>query len=169
MGRKVGSIDYTPFVLLGALGIGAYFLYTKFFGSGGNAANNQSIDQGTAQSVASDIASQQAAGAIQTLSNAEASGIATQLYNLGIGSKSQTDQDKMVRLIIQANTELDLLTIEKFFATKQAASSVFSTCYTLGIGCQSYDLATWLGTALDQQHLATVNNYFSSIGVYTSF
>lgn len=168
--RKIGSIDYTPFVLLGALGIAAYFLWEKLFpgGSGAqqNAANNAGITASTQSALTADIAQLTAQGAVQTLSNAEASGIASQLYDLGISANpvAQPDQDKMVRLIIQVNSQLDYDAVAQYFATK-SANTGFSLSNIFGSNNTSYDLAGWLGATLDASHQATVDNYFSSEGI----
>jgi hypothetical protein len=168
--KKIGSIDYTPFVLLGALGIAAYFFWEKLFpgGSGAqqNAANNAAITASTTSALQGDIAALQAQGASQTLSNAEASGIASQLYDLGISGNpvAQADQDKMERLIIQANTQLDYDTIAEYFSTK-TANTGFSLSNIFGSNNTSYDLAGWLSATLDAAHLAVVDNYFSAQGI----
>jgi hypothetical protein len=169
-GKKMGSIDYTPFVLLGALGIAAYFLWEKLFpgGSGAqqNAQNNADITAATSSALATDIATLQSQNAVQTLSNAEASGIASQLYDLGISNTpvAQSDQDKMVRLIIQVNTQLDYDAIAQYFLTK-SANTGFSLSNFFGSNNTSYDLSGWLSATLDAAHIATVNNYFSSQGI----
>jgi hypothetical protein len=174
MARKIGSIDYTPFVLLGALGIGAYFLYQKLFpgGSGGqqNDANNAAINASTQSALTSDIATLKSQNAVQTLSNAAASGIASQLYDLGISGNPvpQANQDKMVSLVIQANTQLDLDTIAQYFATKNANTG-FSLSNFFGSNNTSYDLSGWLGATLDAAHLQTVNGYFSAEGISAYF
>ena len=171
MKRSVGAINYN-LVILAALGVGGYYLYQKFFGSGNaqNAANNAAITTTTAQTTAGDIAAATAAGGVQTLSNAEASGIASQLYDLGISGNpvAQSDQDKMVRLVIQANTQLDLLAIESFFSTKNANTG-FSLSNIFGTNNTAYDLAGWLNATLDPAHLATVDNYFSQQGIKAYF
>jgi hypothetical protein len=174
MAKKVGSIDYTPIVLIGALGLAAYFLWNKLFpgGSGAaqNEANNATVAAGTTSSIQTDQASLKAAGGIQTLSNAEASGIASQLYDLGISGNpvSQTNQDKMVQLVIQANTQLDLLAIEQYFQTKNANTG-FSISNFFGSNNTSYDLSGWLNATLDPTHLATINEYMSAQGISMYF
>jgi hypothetical protein len=168
--KKIGSIDYTPFVLLGALGIGAYFLWSKLFpgGSGAaqNEANNAAITASTQGALQSDIATLQSQGATQTISNAEASGIASQLYDLGISGNPvpQANQDKMQNLIIQVNSQLDYDTIAQYFGTKNANTG-FSFSNLFGSNNTSYDLAAWLGATLDAAHLATVDQFFSAQGI----
>lgn len=168
MGKKVGEINYTPIILVGAIGLGIYLLWDKisavFGGSAANAANNDALTAGQASSVNTDIATQTAAGGLQTISNAEASGIAAQIYSLGISGNpvSQSNQDRMVTLMIMVNTPLDLLTIEKYFGTKQADDSFFSSCNLLGTNCRAYDLASWLGATLDFPHLNKINNFYSA-------
>lgn len=174
MRKNIGEINYTPIILVGALGVGVYLLWDKissvFGGSAANAGNNQGITDAAAGSVVSDINAQTAAGGIQTMPNAQASGIASQIYSLGISGNpvSQSDQDRMVQLLIQVNTPLDLLTIEKYFGTKQAGSSWFSTCNLMGFDCQAYDLSAWLGATLDSAHITKLNNYLSAqqIGIF---
>jgi hypothetical protein len=175
MRKRVGSIDYTPFLLLGALGVGAYFLWTKFFGSGGsgadqNAANNAAITASTATALQTDIAKLQAAGAAQTLSNAEASGIASQLYDLGISGNPvpQANQDRMVTLMIQVNSQLDLDLVSQYFATKNASTG-FSLSNFFGSNNTSYDLSGWLGATLDPAHLQKIDMYLSAQGISAYF
>lgn len=172
--KKIGSIDYTPFVLIGAIGVGVYFLWGKLFpgglpgsqGSAQNDANNASITAAAQSALQTDITNLTAQGAASTLSNAEASGIASQLYDLGISGNPvpQANQDKMVRLIIQVNTQLDYDTIANYFLTK-TASSGFSASNFFGSNNTTYDLAGWLGATLDAAHTTTVDQYFSSQGI----
>ena len=170
MGKQVGEINYTPIILVGALGLGVYLLWDKIsaaFSSAANTGNNQAITDAANSSVQADIAAQTAAGGIMTISNAQASGIASQIYSLGISGNpvAQSDQDRMVNLLIQVNSKLDLLNIEKYFGTKQAGSSFFSTCNLLGYNCQAYDLSAWLGATLDSAHIAKLNNFLSAQGI----
>jgi hypothetical protein len=171
MARKIGSVDYTPFILLGALGIGAYFLYSKLAGgSAASASNNAAIDQSTSSAVASDLATQQAAGTKQTLGNAQLSGMASEIYSLGTSSTtlSSTDQDRVVQIMSEVKTSVDLLVLQNYFGTKQA-STFFSSCNLMGIDCTSYDLSAWLNAILDAQHLAEVNQYLAMQGIVFSF
>lgn len=172
--RRIGSMDYTPIVVLGALGLGAYFLYNKLFpgGSGAaqNAQNNADVTTATTSALQSDIATLKASGGIQTLSNAEASGIASQLYDLGISGNPvpQANQDKMVNLVIQANTQLDLDAIAQYFATKNANTG-FSLSNFFGSNNTSYDLSGWLNATLDPAHLQKIDMYLSAQGLSAYF
>ena len=175
MGRKkVGSIDYTPFILLGVIGVGAYYLLNKLglLGPSALSSNNASVTAGTSAALATDIQNSKAAGIQQSASNSALSGYAHSIFTLGskqAGAASDADQATIVSILSNVNNDTDMLILEQYFGTQFTTTSNWSPCALIGIWCQATDFPTFIREVLSPENLALVNQNFSGNGLSTQF
>jgi hypothetical protein len=159
--------DYSKYIIPVAVVVGGYFLLKNFGLFGGTSAADQNaagITAASQQGVADAISTDQASGGIATINQAQAAGIANTIFN------SMSDQDAIVRQLIQVNTLQDLLLTIQAFGTKQAggaACSLFGGI--MSSVCGTYDLPSFVRATLDNSHLATVNNYLSAQNINYQF
>lgn len=161
--------DYAEYILPVGILVAGYFLLKNFglFG-GAAAANASSITQASAAGTTAAIAADNAAGGFATINQAQAAGIANNIYNSGVASP--VDQDGIVQNIIEANTLQDLLLIIQAFGTKQAGGAMCSLFGGfLSATCGTYDLPSWIRADLDAAHIATINTYLSNQGINYQF
>jgi len=176
--KKVGSIDYTPFILVGVLGVGGYFLWKSGFFSSGNALNNQAIANNNSASIASDLAAAKQAGEVQQQSNSALQAIAASIYtglsqdianNITNLQASETAQDAAVYQFSLIGSLVDLLLVIQYFGTKNIGTSFFSICQSLGLGCTAVGLQQYLDLTLDSDHIAQINQDLSGNGINYQF
>jgi hypothetical protein len=166
MSKKISGIDWTPIILVAAAVGGVWYVFKNGnpFASSANSGNNASIDSNTTAAASSTLATLQSQGQTPDLSQAQASSIATVVYNEGLdGSDSAMNQ--IESSIIQCFNDADYYLVMQMFGTKQAATSVWSTCALLGFNCQAMDLTSWLKAVLDSDHREAVNEYFAASGM----
>lgn len=166
MSKKISGIDWTPIILIGVLGGAAWYFLKNGnpFASTANSGNNAAIDSGTASSTASTLATLATSGTNPTLSAAAASGIANDIYTQGLdGSDLATEQ--IVQDLTQCQNDADITLIAKYFGTKQAATSFFSTCNLLGFNCQALDLPSWIKSVCSNDEIAEINYHFQGEGM----
>jgi hypothetical protein len=165
---KASQIPWEKYIIPAGVVVGGYFLLKKFnlFGDSGTTINNDQTAAQTTAAVDKSLADAKKAGDFATLTDSQAAGIANAIYTAGINDDAYTARQQ----IIQVNTLTDLLKVIKAFGTKQAAESKWSTCYTLGFGCNAYNLAGFLHLPfMDQQNLNIINNYLSAQGINYNF
>jgi hypothetical protein len=164
--KKIGDINYTPFILIGALGIGAYFLYEAFFGgTSANSANNNAITQNTTAANASTLAQSQAV-VPQTLSQSQVNAIATDIYNQGQTGNAATNmlasdaaQQQIHDDLMQINNATDWYAIVSAFGAK-------TSCVFASTGCQNYDLASWIKALCAPAVVAEINqDVFANLSI----
>ena len=168
--KKIGSIDYTPIIVLGLLGGVAYWLLRPGgFLSSGNAQNNLGITAGNAASVSSDLQAAAANGSQQQQSSTALQAIATNIYNTGTADwtlpLSSSDQDSIVYQMSLIGTLTDLLLVIQDFGTKNVGTHWYSVCLSLGVGCTAVSLNQFLVMVLDSDHLAQVNSDLQGNGI----
>ena len=160
----IGSIDYTPFILLAVLGAGGYFVYQKFFGSSTGAqaaaANTSAITQTNASAIQQAQAANAATGQTTTLSATQISSNANTIFSLGTSGNpvSDDDQYQIQNIVIECNNNADWLALVAAFGTKQVET---------GTGqINADDLVTFLtGVLTNPQYVTTVNQFFSDTGI----
>lgn len=172
--KKVGSIDYTPIIILGLVGGGLYWLLRPGgFLSSGNAQNNLGISSGNAASVSADLKAAAANGDVQQQSNTALQSIASSIYNTGTDTWDlplpTQDQDNIVYQMSLIGTLTDLLIVIKDFGTKNLGTHWYSVCLSLGLGCTALDLNGFLHLVLDSDHLAQINSDLIGNGVNYQF
>lgn len=180
--RRVGA-DYgwvgPVAVLAGIAGIG-YLVYKYVIPSlqSGNSANNAATT--TANQTAAQQAQAQAtaAGIQPTLNANEIAAIANEVYTAGKNAASATDLEAITQNLTQCNNIADLNGVIAAFGTKSIPSgdvtSNLNLCFSLGIGCISVGLDTFvvtIYTAYDPtgQSLENLNSYFTSQGINYQF
>jgi len=174
-GFDFGKIEWEKLVIPAAVIGGGYLVYKKFFAGGSispqTSQNNQTI-QDNQNSVASTISQLQNSGSNQTISDAQAAGIADSIWSIGSGSSLTTAQQDQIRyLVMQANTTLDLLAIIKAFGVKKINTNTFflNLCYLFGINCQSIDLPGYLKIALSSDEISELNQYLIAQNINYQF
>jgi hypothetical protein len=171
MGRKrMGSVDYTPIIMLGLIGGGLYWLFRPGgFLSSGNAQNNIDIASGNASSVEADLKNAASSGDQQQQSNTALQSIASTIYNTGTDSwdlpLSSSVQDSIVYQMSLIGTMTDLLLVFKYFGTKKLGTHWYSVCLSMGLGCTAMNLFQFLVFVLDTDHLKQVNDDLQGNGV----
>jgi hypothetical protein len=171
-GVGIGKIDFSKYILPVGLVVGGYLLLknTSLFSSvkTGVTANNEATTAATRAALSSSIASAAAAGDLQTITTAELTSLANDIFTQGIASTP--NQDQIERDIIQVNTLTDLLQMMSAFGTREAnTGSVFSICAMTGFNCAALDMATFVRAALDQTHLQAVNSYLQAQNINYQF
>jgi hypothetical protein len=171
------KIDYSRFILPLGVVIGGYFLlsnlpniFKNVFTAPSTSSNNNTVNN--AGNVDATIKQLQDAGEIQTISTAEAGGIANQIWSIGSGSELTTGQQDQIRyLVIKANTTLDLLHIIKAFGIKNVNHSTFfiNTCNLFGVNCEAVDLPSYVRLALSVTEIQGINDYLSAQNINYSF
>lgn len=160
------KIAYEKYIIPAAVVVGGYFILKQFglFGGGAAAANQQGVASTSSAGAAAAINADKAAGGFATINQAQAAGIANNVFN------SIDNQDNIVRQLIQVNTLQDLLLVIQAFGTKQAGGAM---CNIFGgflsATCGTYDLPSWVNANLDASHLSTLNGYLSDQGINYSF
>lgn len=175
--RAIGEaqINYTPIILLGLGGVGVYLLATNFsklFGSGANQSNNSAVDSAVSDTNDQALRDAIAHGYAQTISQAQATSLANDIWNQAIsssGTVSSAAQDRMVADFDHVATIADVYALKKAFGTRQGSGSFWSTCNFFGFNCQSLDLDTVMSLAMDQSHLDQINTYLSSRNINYQF
>jgi len=154
-------------VVLLAVGTGLYFLFKNGnpFASNANSSNNQAIDQNTASSTASTLNTLAQQNVTPSLTAAQASGLATDIYNKGMTG----DQQTIISDLNQCVNDADIYLIMQYFGTKQAATSFLSTCNLLGFNCSALDLPSWVKSVLDQDQIDQINSNYQQDGMSFQF
>lgn len=183
MARSRVGADYGwvgPVAILAALA-GTVYLVVKYVIpslQSGNSANNQAT---TTANQSAAIQSQQqasAAGIQPTLNANELANIANQVYSLGKSASGIGDLQSINDQLTQCNNIADLNGVISAFGTRNIPSgdvtSSFNVCFSLGIGCTSVGLATFVRTiymAYDPSggELETLNGYFADQGINYTF
>ena len=180
--RRVGA-DYGwigPVAIVGAL-VGAGYLAWKYLIpalQNGNSANNATTTAANQTAAQQSAAQAAAAGIAPTLNANEMANIANQVYSLGKNASGLSDLQEINGQLTQCNNIADLNGVIAAFGTKSIPSgdvtSSLNTCFSLGIGCISVGLATFVDTiygAYDPSgsELETLNSYFSSQGINYTF
>lgn len=169
-GSKVSGNDWIgPVVMLGALGIGGYFLYTFLKTStpgAGTTANNAAVTTTSAATAASALQASQASGVVQSINDTTLNGYATSLTNLITTQDTfPVDADTAMQIqniVVQMNTATDWLRLVQLFGTKNYnAGGSQSLCSWFAINCQQADLPGLLKVALPPSNINTINSYFS--------
>lgn len=167
---RISGNDWVgPVVMLGALGIGGYFLYQFLQGStpgAGTTANNAAITTSTASTSSAALQASQAAGVAQTINDTTLNGYVTSLTNLITTQSSfPLDSDtaaQVQNIVIQMNTATDWLRLVQLFGTKNYnGGGSQSLCSWFAINCQSADLPGLLKVALPASNISTINSYFA--------
>lgn len=170
-GSKVSGNDWVmPVVMLGALGVGGYFLMQMLKTStpgAGITANNNAITTTSASTAASSLATAQAAGIAQTINDTTLNGYATTIANTITPIVSfPVDSDTAMtiqNIVTQMNTSADWFRLVQLFGTKNYnAGGSQSLCSWFAIGCNSADLPGMLKATLPQSTVNTINSYFAT-------
>jgi len=175
--KKLGSIDYTPIIVLGALLGGAYYLVKSGFFSSGNAINNSQLTAQNATAVNSDLQAAQASGEQQQQSNTSLQNIASSIYQFGTdsseisvgGTLSDTAQSNIVDQMSLIGSLVDLLLVIKFFGTKNVGTHWYSICNSLGVGCTAVNLNDFFDVVLSKQNIALINQNLAGNGINYTF
>jgi hypothetical protein len=169
-GKKIGSVDYTMLIILAAVGVGAYFLFSNigslFGGSAANTANNNAITANTTAAQAADLANSTKT-VPPTLSVSNAASIANDIYAQAntysfITGISTAAQLQILFDINQIENISDYYLVAQSFGTKNM------NCSPLG-GCTAMDLPTAVKFVLTQDQIAEINNNFADSGINFSF
>jgi hypothetical protein len=163
--RGVGDINYTPLIILGALGIGAYALYQGIFGgTSPNTANNQAIAAQTQTAQASTLA-QSTAKVVGTMSSSNLNSLATDIYNQGNTGNaadnqlaSDAAQAQIVQDLAQMGNITDWYGLQTAFGTK-------SSCTVFSLGCQTFTLDSWIKAVCSPEVIAEINSNFAVAGI----
>jgi hypothetical protein len=164
--KKIGDINYTPFILIGALGIGAYFLYEAIFGGppSGGSQNNLAQAQQTAAAQAAALAASQATTP-GTLNSAQASSIANDIYAQLQTYSSLTGgiTDAAAQQILFDMNQVQNIT--DYYAVANAFGSKNINCNLFGSACTAMDLPTAIKFGLNAANLQILNNTFAQYGI----
>lgn len=169
MRKKMG--DNTGLIVGGVVvigvGIGLYFLFKNGnpFASAANTSNNAAIDANTSASTASTLNTLAQSNIVPQLTNAQASALATDIYNKGYTG----DQQTIISDLNQAVNDADIYLIMQYFGTKQAATSFLSTCNLLGFNCAALDLSSWVKSVLNSDQIAQINSNYQQDGMSFQF
>lgn len=163
----MGSIDYTPFILIAALGIGGYFLYQAITGGGlsnlfsgagakASAANQASIQATNASATAATQAQVTASGQQPTLTPSQLASNANSIFNDGIQGNPvpDSDQESIRDTVIECNNTADWIGLVAAFGSRNVTDSNGNT--------HADDLATFLRGTLDSDYVESINDYFSN-------
>lgn len=166
------KINWEKYIIPVGVVVGGYVLLksTNLFNGlkTGTTANNEASAAATAAALDNSIANAKASGDFATITDAQASSLANDIYVQGV--KSVPDLDQMERDIIQANTLTDLLKMMKFFGTREANTGTwYSVCAFTGLNCTALDMATFVRNSLDASHIASVNSYLSAQNINFQF
>lgn len=180
--RRVGA-DYSwvgPVVILGLVAGGGYLAWKYLLPAlqSGNSANNSTT--ATANTTAAAQSQQQAAAAgIQPTLNAnEMANIANQVYSLGKSASSVNDLENITSQLVQCNNLADFNGVVAAFGNKSIPSgdvtSSLNICFSLGIGCISVGLGTFVTTIYNAYdptgaELQNLNQAMTAIGVNYQF
>ena len=175
--NKLGSIDYTPIIVLGALFGGAYYLVKSGFFSSGNDLNNGQLAEQNAAAVNADLKAAQASGEQQQQSNTALQNIASSIYQFGTdtsqisvgGTLSDTAQSNIVDQMGLIGSLVDLLLVIKFFGTKNVGTHWYSICNSLGVGCTAVNLNDFFDVVLSKQNIALINQNLAGNGINYTF
>lgn len=170
-GSKVSGNDWVmPVVMLGALGVGGYFLLQMLKTStpgAGITANNNAVTTTSAATAASSLAAAQAKGIAQSIDDTTLNGYVTAITNtITPVSSFPLDSDTAMtiqNIIVQMNTSADWFRLVQLFGTKNYnAGGSQSLCSWFAIGCNSADLPGMLKATMPQSNINTINSYFAS-------
>lgn len=172
-GQGMGSIDYTPFLLLAALGIAGYVVYEKFFGGGAgtaaSAANKTAVTTTNATATAQTQADIAATGQTPTLTASQLSSNANSIFSLGLtGNPVPDDDQEQIRdIVIECNNDADWIGLVSAFGTKNVSSAGFLQQNTSGgnLSSNADDLPTFLRGTLDQSYIDSINDFFTNTGI----
>lgn len=168
-GKVNGTADYI--VPLGIVGLGAliawkFGLFTTPAPTGGGAGNKATTTTTTTAAATNDVAAAQAANVVQSLSNSQIAGIASQLTNLF--NANPIDQEAVVNAVIQVNTSLDWALLEQAFGTKDYSNSDdwFGLCSSFGLDCHTVNLDSALMSSItDATQKMNLNGYFAGVNI----
>jgi hypothetical protein len=190
--KKVGSIDWTPLIVLGVLGVGAAFAYKALFGSGsggggglihsvlgptGTTTNNQATQnaQNAANTAAGGMAPAPALPA-PTITTSQAANAANTIFTTALngassidGSVDDGDQDTITNQVLLANNISDLNLIIAAFGTRQVSGNFLDLCGVAGYDCTAVTLGPFLHMALSPANLAQLNDDIANSQINFSF
>jgi hypothetical protein len=167
--KSLGKFEYSDLIIPGALIIGGYFVFKKLgiISNDTTKANSQTSAQ-LQSALAASIAAAASKGDFQTLTDAQISSLANDIWTNGISSS--VNQDQIVTDVIQANTLTDLLKIMQSFMTKPVnTGSWYSWCALFRVNCDVVDMGTFVRAVLDSSHLNTINDYLSAQNINYHF
>jgi hypothetical protein len=162
--------DYSKYILPAGLLVGAYFVVKNLglFGGGNAGAQNAAgITDTNAAGVNTSLQQAAAAGIVPTIGAAQASGIASAIYNAGI---DPVDAVTIINSFGSVQNIADLLLIMQAFGTKQAggfACSIFGGF--LSNTCGTYTLQSWITATLNAQQISAVNGYLANQNINYHF
>jgi len=168
--KKVGAAaDYSKYIIPAGLLVGGYFVLKNFNLFGGpSKANAQVVSSTSSASIQEAIDKEKAAGGFLTYDAANYASWANDIFTKGL--ISPIDQDSIVSDIIQANTLLDLLTVKKWFGTREAnTGSWLSLCAVAQFNCTTLDFDSFVKLALDSAHINKVNGYLNDQNINYHF
>jgi hypothetical protein len=163
----------TEIALVGGIAVGAYFLVLKplfqKLGLSQTAQQQQTADAQAAALKAAQQQAQQSGQPAETYAPDQYTAWANDIYYLGTHDNSstvtQSDQDSIVKDVINVNTMVDWQQLITAFGQRSVGGSFLSFCNLFGLGCDKMDLPTFLKAALDSQHVNTINQYLSAQGI----
>jgi hypothetical protein len=176
--RRVGA-DYGwvgPVIILGVVAGGGYLVWKYLLPSlqSGNSANNATTTAANTTAAAQSQQQATAAGIQPTLNANEMANIANEIYSLGKSASSINDLEAVTSQILECNNLADFNGVVAAFGTKNIPESSWAPCYSLGVGCTSVGLGTFI-SALYQQfdptgaELQNLNQSLPNIGVTYQF
>lgn len=165
---KVGGMsqsDWLGLALKVGIAAGVFFLVLvpllKKFGLWGQSAqadaNLKAVDDSLKQ-----VQQQGGTQAAATKTDAEYTGMANQIYELG--GEDPVDQVKVRNIVIQVNTLTDMLNLVKAFGTRKVGGAFFSLCGFFSVNCPEMDFDTFIKAVAPDQ-VNTINSYLSSTGI----
>lgn len=171
-GKAIGKINWEKYIIPVGVVVGGYVLLksTNLFQglTSGVAANNAASAAATKAALDNSISVAKSQGDIQTLTDAELSSYANDIYAQGV--QASPGLDKIQRDIISVNTLTDLLKMMQFFGTREAnTGSWYSICAFTGLNCTALDMPTFVRQVLDAPHLQAVNSYLTAQGINFQF
>jgi hypothetical protein len=180
--RRVGA-DYSwvgPVVTVAALVGGGYFVYKYLLPAlqSGNSANNSTTTAANTAAAQTSIAQASAQGIAATLNANEMANIANQVYTLGKNATGVADLDSITTQLVQCNNLADFNGVVAAFGSRNIPSgdvtSSLNLCFSLGIGCTSVGLGTFVTTIFNAYDssgasLQALNDAMYNIGVTYQF
>jgi len=177
--NAVGSVNYTPFILLAVLGAGGIALYMWLTGDSspfksGQAQNNSQTTATNTTATQQDAATLAAQGVNPTFTQSAFAQAANDIYSTATATwdspLSQSDQDAIMWDVMNnINNAADLNALIAAFGTKKIGDNWYSVCFSLGFGCDAVGLGSFLKIALDSSHITEINNYLNSLNINYQF
>lgn len=170
--------DYSKYIIPVGIVIGGVVIASKLglFSKGALSTGNDKLTADEKATAAAAIAALKQQGINPTSTDAQLQSLASQLWSLGTSEDSAGShasgsvEDDMIEAFENiVNNAADLYTVKNYFGTKSAATSTFSMCAFFGLGCQVYNLDSFLKLALDDTHIEELNNYLQQQGINYAF